>query len=74
MNEKCFALRKQLKCAATCYERCIGYLNCPLHKPIWKQEESIQKSYQRFNQMPLYEQMAIADKYYRGKMPWRDSE
>ena len=72
-DPKCFALSSnKLKCRALEQMYCCGYMNCPFYKPMWKQEEEIEESYERFRRMTEAEQRSIANKYYDGEMPWRD--
>lgn len=69
MNEKCFAMNKGTCRVLTC--NCPGYAACRFYKPRWKYEQDRKKTNLRLSRMPIQKQMEIADKYYKGNMPWR---
>ena len=74
MNEKCFALKKVAtrRGNCTCREgRCPGYSACPFYKPVWKYEHDLELKYVKLAALPEGTQLAIAYKYYCGRMPWR---
>ena len=71
MNERCFAHRRNGKCAALTCEQCAGYAVCSFYKPIWKQAQDVARVNQRLNRLPIQKQRAIAEKYHNGEMPWK---
>ena len=71
-DNKCFALRKKMVCAALSQEHCDGYESCPFYKPTWVQEEEVIKAEERLSKLPFDQQQWIANKYYNGEMPWRE--
>ena len=74
VNERCFALRKNRKRASACVcleGGCPGHAVCPFYKPVWKHEHEIEKKYAKLAALPEMEQLRIAQKYYKGHMPWR---
>lgn len=70
MNEKCFAL-KNGRCRAL-EGNCPGYAACGFYRPRWKYELDQKKINVRLSRLPIQKQTEIADKYYKGNMPWRD--
>ena len=69
MNEKCFAMNRGTCRALTC--NCPGYAACGFYKPRWKLEKEQRLVNRRLSRMPIQKQMKIAEKYYKGEMPWR---
>lgn len=53
---------------------CPGYAACRFYKPQWKQEKERRLVHARLRALPMERQQAIADKYYKGAMPWRENE
>ena len=45
---------------------------CPFRKTREQHEESIRMHDERMNRLPAYEQKAYAERYYGGKMPWKE--
>lgn len=72
MNEKCFAM-KNGACRAL-VSNCPGYGVCGFYKPRWKYEKDRQLMNARLRVLPMDHQQEIADKYFKGAMPWRESE
>ena len=70
-DKQCFAINDKGKCGATAGGSCAGYGNCPLYKPRWLQQLDLKQAHARLRALPEDTQMDIAEKYYRGKMPWR---
>lgn len=75
MAEMCFALKMnhkgRLACKATVND-CDGHNGeCPFYKTPIQHMASNERAYMRIALLPAYQQQAIADKYYRGEMPWR---
>ena len=74
MNEKCFALKKVKTRTGNCACRegnCTGYSICPFYKPVWKFQRGLELKYAKLSALPEAKQRHIANKYYRGLMPWR---
>ncbi len=71
INEKCFALGKSCDCRALEISRCPGYLQCKFYKPKWKYKRDLILVMARFYSLSDEKQIAIANKYYYGRMPWR---
>ena len=69
MNDRCHALQKNGKCRAI-DGHCPGYELCAFYKPLKQYEQDQQLTYQRLAGLPKEQQDYIADRYYRGKMPW----
>lgn len=70
MNEKCFGMKPSGKCRIL-NGRCPGYGACAFYKPRWMYERDLRLAIQRISRMPLDRQRYLADKYYRGTMPWK---
>ncbi len=71
MNEKCFARQKNGACAAvTC--NCPGYAACAFYKPIWRWKQDQEAHARMLRRLPEERQVCISEKYYRGRMPWRE--
>ena len=75
MNEKCFALRKlpgkPPACSCLDGDNCLGHTACPFYKPVWMHERDIERKYKKLASLSEHDQRRIANKYYRGLMPWR---
>ena len=50
---------------------CPGFDKCSFYKPISKHILDVQKVYERINTFTPVQQIAIAEKHYDGKMPWK---
>ena len=71
MNEKCFARQKNGACAAvTC--NCPGYAACVFYKPMWRWKQDQEAHARMLRRLSEERQVCIAEKYYRGRMPWRE--
>lgn len=53
---------------------CPGYAGCGFYKPRWKYEKDRRLMQVRLRALPLDRQQKIADKYFKGAMPWRENE
>ena len=71
MNEKCFALRPEKKCAITVCGVCNGnYNKCPFYKPKWMAVRDTKRCLYRISELKPETQIKIADKYYHGERIW----
>ena len=73
MNERCFAMQRGGKCRALTVN-CPGYAACGFYKPRWKYEKDQRMAYTKLRALPMDRQQEIADKYFKGAMPWRENE
>ena len=74
MNERCFALKRvttRTGDCVCCEGGCPGYAACPFYKPMWKFERELERKYAKLSALPESKQLYIAQKYYKGLMPWR---
>lgn len=74
MNERCFALKEKMghpPFCACCEGNCPGHTACAFYKPVWRFQHEREKKYARLAALPEMMQEHIANKYYRGMMPWR---
>ena len=75
MAEMCFALKMthkgRLAFKATVNDCDVQDGECPFYKTPIQHMASNERCYMRIASLPAYQQQAIADKYYRGEMPWR---
>ena len=69
IDERCFARASHRGCRALNTD-CPGYEKCAFYKPRWRQEKEVQLVKYRLASLPLPKQLAIADKYFEGKMIW----
>lgn len=53
---------------------CPGYAACGFYKPCWKYEKDQRMAYGKLRALPMDRQQEIADKYFKGAMPWRGNE
>ncbi len=67
---KCFAKRGRIRCDCLREQRCLGYDMCPFYKGEAQHRADINAAYMHLRRLPPEVQRAIADQYYRGKMPW----
>lgn len=58
-GDTCFALSRKV---------CRG---CGFRTSAGEQMDSEEKAFERLRGLKLYQQLAIADKYYKGRMPWQ---
>lgn len=59
------------KCRCLDEKYCFG--RCVFYKTQEEQEAQIKKVFVRLKRLPYELQLAIADKYYRGKTVWREN-
>ncbi|MEF9879098.1 MAG: hypothetical protein RSE58_06150 [Clostridia bacterium] len=71
LNERCFAQKHKGGCTALITQHCPGAGQCAFFKPKWMHERDTQRIHYRLSHMPSDKQLAIAQKYYGGKMPWK---
>lgn len=71
MNDKCFGMNARGNCTCLSSKACAGFDVCPFYKSRAKAEADREKANARLRSMPAEHQTAIADKYYKGNMPWR---
>lgn len=71
MNERCFAMRRGGLCGALSGQ-CPGYAACVFYKPTWKQEKELRMVDYRLNTLSEETQYSIAEKYFGGRMPWKE--
>lgn len=71
MNERCFAMQHGGQCGAL-KGRCPGYAGCGFYKPVWKQKKEVCRLRYRFRSLPEETQYTIAEKYFGGRMPWKE--
>lgn len=69
MNNRCFALNEYNHCQVLTVVKCPGS-RCSFYKTPEQAEESRRKANARLASLEEEHQRHIADKYYRGKMPW----
>ncbi len=72
MNDKCFAMSARQKCTALNNRTCAGYEGCPFYKTREQAEADKEKANALLCALPKERQQQISDKYYEGKMPWRE--
>ncbi len=72
MNDKCFALSARQKCIALSNRGCVGRTICPFYKTRERAEADREKVNARLCALSIEKQAIIADKYYEGRMPWRE--
>ena len=65
----CFA-KRGTKCNCLEVSRCKGYAKCPFYKGIVEYRADLNSAYMHLRRLPPEAQRAIADQYYRGRMPW----
>lgn len=53
---------------------CPGYSGCGFYKPRWKYDKDQRMAYEKLRDLPMEQQQDIADKYFKGAMPWRENE
>ena len=65
----CFA-KRGTGCDCLCVKRCRGYKHCPFYKNGPQYRADLNAAYMHLRRLPPEAQRAIADQYYRGRMPW----
>lgn len=65
--EKCFAM-KAGECAAL--NKCVPCENCPFYKEAQAQKADCEAVYAHLRSLPAEQQIHIAAKYYKKKIPW----
>ncbi|MCK9479875.1 MAG: hypothetical protein M0R40_10330 [Firmicutes bacterium] len=48
--------------------------SCPFYKTTEDNKKSIQKAYRRIASLDKAQQLAIANKYFKHKMPWTETQ
>ena len=73
MQENCFGFRngkcEVIKSAKFRKEDCNE--NCSFFKTVEQHKIDVARSYESIARLPELEQVAISQKYYHGKMPWK---
>lgn len=72
MKDKCFGMNVRGNCTCLASKECVGFDVCPFYKSRAKAEADREKADARLRSLSAEHQTAIADKYYRGMMPWRE--
>lgn len=72
MNDKCFGMNVRGDCICLNNKACVGYEACPFYKSRSKAQADKDEADARLCSLPVEHQTAIADKYYGGRMPWRE--
>lgn len=71
MNKDCFAYKNNQCRALNEIGWCTDDKTCAFYKTKEEQNDSINKSYNRFASLDDVTQKYIADKYYNGKCHWK---
>ena len=71
MDRKCFALSEENQCNALTVETCPGS-TCSFYNTNEQHNESCKKAEDRLAGLNKDRQRYIADKYFKGQMPWQE--
>ncbi len=71
MNKMCFAMDADHECTVLEKRKCVGFTSCVFYKTCEKAQKDAERANERISALPMENQQVIADKYYKGKMPWR---
>lgn len=72
MDKTCFALNPDGSCRILAVNDCDSYAECKFYKTNEQRIDDTKAVYARLNILPEGQQWHIANKYYYGKMPWKE--
>lgn len=71
--ERCFGRGAAQTCCVLKSKACVGYKNCAWYRPASEYKASVNESNERLRRLDEKAQTRIADKFFRGGMPWSEN-
>lgn len=74
MPEKCFLLRRNGGCGALLVKGCPGKWSCSFFRTRREHEDDLEAANARLRALTDALQSEISERYYKGRMPWRENK